>query len=364
MPDRRAANSTAGAIPCSVVPDPAVVLVILLAADAADPSTQAVLPAARRPLGDDTVVLVQQATSTPSDEDAVALARQVHATSAVSLDWEDPAHSRVRVRVFLVNEGGRYEYELVFRPHDDPSERGRAIGLAMTPVLTRAIASARRQLNAEPSAAPPSSAPLAVTPAPQPPPAAAPLGVPDPAGGEGKAAVPTARPHPARVALDVSGVASVGLGGNALGAGPSVGVRAYLLGPVGVHAIAWARFGAVDAASASSSTLAAGGGLVWRIARFGGHSRPLEVGVRADALAMEVALTQGTAGMAVRRARWLTAFDAVLEGACSIASHFDVTAGVGAELVAGPTSVRVGRTTVDDIPLGRMVADLGVRLQF
>ncbi len=136
--------------------DPAIVLVLLLAGDAGDPATQAILPAARRPLGEDTVVLVQQSETTPTDEEALALARQVHAMSAVSLAWEDPAHSRIRLRVFLVEGARRYDYELAFDPRDAPTERGRAIGLAMTPVLTRAIASAHL---AQSQAVPPDPAP-------------------------------------------------------------------------------------------------------------------------------------------------------------------------------------------------------------
>ena len=343
---------------------PAIVLVILLAGDAADPATQAVLPAAKKPLGDDTVVLVQQTESPPSDEEAVALARQVHALSAVSLVWEDPAHSRIRVRVFLVDEAGRYDYELAFGPRDEPSERGRAIGLAMTPVLTRAIASARQAPNPAPPGAAVADAPPANPPAPAPTPTIVVAGTVDPGASDAAGGALSARTRAPGVAFDVAGTASVGIGGNALGAGPSLGLRAYVLGPVGLHAVALGRFGAVDAAAASSFTLAAGGGLVWRIARLGTGSRPLELGLRADVLAMQIALEQDVAGASVRRARWMTAFDGVLEGAWSLASHFEVTAGVGAELVAGPTSVNVGGTTVDDIPVGRMVADLGVRIPF
>jgi hypothetical protein len=339
--------------------DPAIVLLLVLAGDAADPAMQAVVPAARRPLGEGAVVVVHEIESPPSDDEALALAHDLHAVSAVSVVWEDPAHTRVRLRVFLVEGPRRYDYELAFGPRDQPAERGRAIGLAMTPALTRAIAAASRTENT--TALDPAPTPAASSPpssnqnAPE---------APAPSLRERTAPEPlraSARPRP--FALDLAGSASVGIGGSALGAGPTLGLRGYVLGPFALHAVGVARFGAVDAASASSSTLAAGAGVAWRVARVG-RGEPVEWGLRVDVLGMQHSLAQNDGGAVVRRSRWVTACDLVVEGAWSFAEHFGIEAAAGAELAAGTTAVTVGGSTVDHIPPGRIVAELGVRSAF
>jgi hypothetical protein len=337
----------------SIVADPAVVLVILLAADAADPATQAVLPAVRRPLGEDTVVLVQQSDAQRTDDEALALARQVHALSVVTLTWEDPAHSHVRLRVLLVEGPRHYDYNLAFEPGDQPAERGRAIGLAMTPVLTRAIAAAHSPVDASrtgPAQAQESVANDAALPA-------------APAGDQ--AAPPSSAVlRGAFLAADLGSSASVGIGGNALGVGPTVGLRASLLGPLGLHVVGVARFGSVDALSASSATIGFGGGATWRAFRFGGDAHALEVGGRVDVLATQIALSEDMGGTTVRRSRWLTAVDLLAEAAWPLGNHFELTGAVGGEIADGTTAVTVGGTPVDHIPIGRGVVELGVRIPF
>jgi hypothetical protein len=349
------------------VADPAIVLVLLLAGDAGDPATQAILPAARRPLGEDTVMLVQQSETTPTDEEAFALARQVHALSAVSLAWEDPAHTRVRLRVFLVEGARRYDYELAFDPRDAPAERGRAIGLAMTPVLTRAIASAHLS---EPQAGPPDPAPGSA-------PTASPLDAASLASATRSAYAPSPAisssdapprlpygPTRSLLALDVMSSGTVGIGGNALAIGPMLGVRAFVVGPFALHVVGLARLGTVDAASASAATLGVGGGVAWRALRTGEGAHALALGARVDILAMQHALTQDDAGVTVRRSRWLTAFDVVAEGAWPLARHLDIVVGVGGEVASGPTEITVGGRPADHIPVGRGIAELGVHVPF
>jgi hypothetical protein len=295
------------------------------------------------------VVLVQQSETLPSDDEALALARQVHALSVVRLAWEDAAHSRVRLRVFLVDGERRYDYELAFDPHDAPAERGRAIGLAMTPVLTRAIAATR-----------PADAPAPAL-APAPAPASSPGASLE---GRESAPRPPAMHAGSWLALDVASSASVGIGGNALGIGPMVGLRASVLGPMALHAVGVTRFGAVDAASASVATLGVGGGAAWRVLRVGEGAHALDLGARLDVLAMQHALAQDDGGSTVRRARWLTAIDLVAEAAWPLARHLDLMIGAGGEIALGPTEVTVGGRPVDHIPVGRTIAELGVRVPF
>jgi hypothetical protein len=335
------------------VSDPAIVLVLLLAGDAADPATQAVIPAMRRPLGDDTVVLVQQSETPRADADALELAHKVHALSAVSLSWEDAARTRVHVRVLLSKGGQRYDYDLAFHPEDQPVERGRAIGLAMTPVLTWAVGAT--------DSPPPSENRSTTAPETLPAPRQEPPAVEQP-----RESPVVTRPGARTPAfcIDLAGSATVGIGGNALGAGPAAGLRASVLGPFSLHATAGARFGAVSAASATAMTLGVGGGVAARIVRVGTSAHGLEFGARADVLALQVALSEDAGGTSIRRSRWLTAVDLVAEVAWSLDPHFALTAGAGAEIAAGPTSVTVGGTPVDTIPVGRAVGEIGVRVPF
>jgi hypothetical protein len=333
------------------VSDPAIVLVLLLASDAADPATQAVIPAMRRPLGDDTVVLVQQSDAPRADADALELAHHVHALSAVSLSWQDAAHTRVHVRVLLSKGGQRYDYDLAFRPEDQPLERGRAIGLAMTPVLTWAVG---------PTDAPPPAENRSATV-----PETLPATKQEPPVVEQPPEPPVVPSRGTRTfSFDLAGSATVGIGGNALGAGPVAALRASVLGPFSLHATGGARFGAVSAASATAMTLGVGGGIAARIVRVGTPAHGLELGVRADVLALQIDLSEDAGGTSIRRSRWLTAVDVVAEAAWSLDPHFAITAGAGAEIAAGPTSVTVGGTPVDTIPVGRAVGELGVRIPF
>jgi hypothetical protein len=344
------------------VTDPAIVLVLLLAGDAADPATQAILPAARRPLGEDTVLLVQQSETTPSDDQAIALARQVHALSAVSLAWEDPAHSRIRLHVFLVEGPRRYDYELAFDPHDDPAERGRAIGLAMTPVLTRAIASAHLAQASQSDVSPPASNGPTNTPSVAPP---APIAaLPRAIASSESSAWPPSGATGSRLAIELMSSGSVGIGGNALEGGPMLGARAVALGPVALHAMGVARFGSFEAASASATTLGVGGGAAWRLVRLGPGPRALALGARVDVLAMRHALAQNDGGVTVSRSRWLTAVDLIAEATWPLARRLELDVGVGGEIASGPTEVTVGGRPVDHIPAGRTIAELGVHVPF
>jgi hypothetical protein len=351
--------------------DSAIVLILLLAGDAADPATQAAISAVRRPLGEEAVVLVRPSETRPTDDEALALARQVHALSAVTVDWEDSARSRVRVRMQLADGARRYDYELAFKPEDQPAERGRAVGLALTPVLMRAISATHSAgASAQAAGGPPghgtgqeSTRESPAPPALPPPPAA----VPADSGSLEAAGSPSPRarePAPSWFALDITSAGSVGIGGNALALGPALGARAYILGPLALHGVAVARFGAVDAASASAATIGMGGGASFRALRLSGKGLNLEAGLRVDVLAMQIALSQDVGSTSVRRSRWLTAVDFLAEVAWPLQSHFALMAAGGAEIAAGPTTVSVGGAPVDHIPTGRVVAELGVRIPF
>jgi hypothetical protein len=156
---------------------------------------------------------------------------------------------------------------------------------------------------------------------------------------------------------------SVGIGGNALGAGPSLAVRGRVWGPFAVRAFGTARFGEIDAASVMSSAIAGGGGVAWSVAHVGPSGRGrVDFEVCADAMAMQLAVWKRADG--ARRDRWLTAFDARLEIAWAVSTPVALLATFGPELLDGSTAVTVGGATVDHIPALRVVGELGVRAPF
>ncbi len=159
---------------------------------------------------------------------------------------------------------------------------------------------------------------------------------------------------------------SVGIGGSDLAIGPMLGVRGLVVGPFALHAVGLARFGTVDAASASASTFGVGGGVAAAApcerARVPTHSR--SVRESTSSRCCTCAMTQDDAGVAVRRSRWLTAFDVVAEVAWPLARHLDIVVGAGGEVASGPTEVTVGGRPVDHIPVGRGIAELGVHVPF
>ena len=334
--------------------DPVIVLLVLLAADAQDPATQAVAAAARRAIGQDGVVLVQETDTLPQDEDALALGRTVHAASVAEIVWENTARSRVRLHVYVPERASWSDRELVFETWDAPGERGRALGLTLATVLGQAREEAAIMVE---TPVPPAEAP--------PPPVVAP---PELTAPRGASPPPDAAPPPPRarrrfLAIDGTAIAGTGIGGSALGAGPSIAARVYVLDDLALRGVGAIRFGSLDTAAASSTTTALGGGVSFRALRTSGVW-PLELGVRADLLAVEQLVAREALGSTLRRSRWITAADVYVEGAWRLGEPISLVAAVGAEVAFGSTDVTVGGQSVAHIPPGRVLVELGVRVHF
>jgi hypothetical protein len=76
---------------------------------------------------------------------------------------------------------------------------------------------------------------------------------------------------------------------------------------------------------------------------------------------MQHALLRRVDGATLMRDRWLTAADLTIDVAWRITATYDVAANVGTEIAGGPTTITVGGTSVDHIPVVRVVGGLGVR---
>jgi hypothetical protein len=310
--------------------DALIVLLLLAGSDAKDDATApAMTAAARRALGPDAVVLVDERPEVPADADALTLGARLHARGVVEVTWSDAGHRTARVHVHVAERPERLDRELRFAPEDSPAERGRTIGLALATMITE---------RAAPEEPPP-------TPAPAPAPAPA----PDVAQ---RAPAPDVR----RVGIDLLGIGGVGLGGEAAGAGGALGARWYATEGIAARAAAAARFGSLPAADASAYAIMFAGGAAVRLIDAG----DLAISVRGDVLLMRFAVRRD----ALEHSRWIAGADVVLEGAARVADGTYLLGGVGYEVVFGPTDVGVGGAPTTRVPIARLVAELGLRRRF
>src|ERR1700736_5156165 len=77
----------------------ALTLLVLIASgdggrDASGPVATSMARAVREALGADAQVIIREAARVPSDDDAIALGRELHANAVIELLWKDPEHRR------------------------------------------------------------------------------------------------------------------------------------------------------------------------------------------------------------------------------------------------------------------------------
>ncbi len=114
---------------------PVVVLAIVIATqNVDDQATDSMRATAVEALGSEDAVVVREVDETGDDE-TLRIERLVHAQTAAQILWLDDTHTRARVRVHVA-EGNRWtERTIEFAVVDTPTERGRALGFAVTSML-------------------------------------------------------------------------------------------------------------------------------------------------------------------------------------------------------------------------------------
>ena len=110
---------------------PAIIVILVAAADVQNPSTTALTRAAREALGPDAVVVVQEVETNPKPSDAAAVGKKLHADAVASVTWMLPDRRRAHVRVVITSDGHVVDRDLDFTSADADAERGRAVGLAI-----------------------------------------------------------------------------------------------------------------------------------------------------------------------------------------------------------------------------------------
>jgi hypothetical protein len=289
-------------------------------------------------------VVVRETETTPSDTDALALGDALHADALVEVTWPDADRRRAMLHVHASKGAAAWsDREIDFAANDATPERGRTLGFAvasMIPMPSESSASG----SASTSPMPNSSA----TPGPAA--TATPTGAEAPATSEAST----------RVALELLGIASAGVGGSATAYGGEVGARFRIAGDFALRIGGGMRFGTVSEATATSSTARIDAGVAWDFAH--DASRRFVLALRLDAVLLRHALARTDRDE--HGVRWIPGADAFLEVAWSFTPGGAVVLAAGPEVAFGTTRVVVGDTTVESIPPVRLLATLGLRARF
>jgi hypothetical protein len=288
-------------------------------------------------------VVVRETPSAPSDGDALDLGGALHADALVEVSWPDADRRRALLHVHPSKDAAAWsDREIDFAPNDATTERGRTLGFAVASMIP------------SPSATTTTTTISTTTSAAGDPPVVAPTPTPAHAEAPGSDASTT------RMALELVGVASAGVGGNATAFGGEVGARFRLASDLALHVGGGVRFGSDAAADATSNTARFDAGLAWDFAH--AAARRLAFGIRIDAVVLRHALARTDRDE--QGVRWIPGVDAFLEAAWSFTSGGAVVLGAGPEVAFGTTHVVVGNTTVESIPPVRLLAFLGLRARF
>lgn len=296
--------------------NPAIVVILVAAADAQDPSTSALTRAAREALGPEAVVVVQEVEKIPKEKEAAAIGAKLHADAVASVTWTLADRRRAHVRVIVTADGRALDRDLEFAPGDADSERGRTVGLAIVAMVPEA---------------PPREPEPVVVPTP--------VAPPPPKKMEDVA--PSARESQPRFGLDVFGLAAsgpLGLGG---------GLAGRFLPFPSPRASASLRSGPI--ADATLRTIDLTIGIAPQL--YDSFGARVELGLTQQSVTMhgdEQSRLVGTARV-LGEATWWTM------------KSVGIGAAAGVEVAFGETRIVVGDTAVASIPRARFIFELSLR---
>ena len=308
---------------------PAVVLAIVVATqNVDDQATESMRITAGEALGSEDAVVVREVDEA-SDAETLRIERLVHAQTAAQIVWLDGAHTRARVRVHVVETDRWTERTIVFAIVDTPTERGRALGFAVTSMLPEDTLAANPHRG---SKRPADAGPM----------------------------------DELRTAIRL-----VALGRTAISTGTATGYGGSIAGEFFVTPAIAARlgFGAWQGALPKISghdlaSYAALGVSFWP--RRSSNDRRIAVGIRVDALILNHSVTRDEGDKA---SKWLPGMDAMADIALSVSSALDIVTSLGLEAALGDTDLEVQTGNAppfhaDTIPRLRGTAEIGIRVSF
>jgi hypothetical protein len=378
--------------------DPLVIVLLVGAGGAVDPTTSRTAAAMVRTLGADYRVDVREVgAATPGDADALAVEQRVHATAVIELTWTDENHRQAVLRAHIAKTGRWVERTVGFRTADAPIERGRTLGFAAGSMLPQTAAGEPEETpatapsgdatpspRAPGSSTPPSpEAPTGASPedlgtppvpSPKPPePAPAPPRRPDSRtpGPEAAApgpdhAAPTAHVGH-RAAVEFLAVAAQAAGGDGQGIGGQGGVHWFPWDVLSLRIGGGFRAGSVSEAQASTFDTFASAGVVlhpWKATLV----RPFGLALRVDYRLEHDSLSRSSQDSLgpTTQARWLSGFDLLADASWRLGADLEILIGFGVEDVLVPTHVALQTLTgtpeqVATLPPARLAVEAGLR---
>ncbi len=315
-------------------------LVLVTAGASADPSTTALLRAARQALGADANVVLQEYDRTPTDEELSARASAAHAGAVAEVQWLDADRRRATIHAHVDPQGRWIDRQIGFQTSDAPTERGRALGFAIASMLPE-------EWHAEPPKV------TVVVPPQPPPPPREPVEAPRPV------------PPPPRGwvgVIEASAIGATGFTGYADGVGGSLGGRWMFASRFGLRLAGGARVGDVSPAQATSLLVYGALGLV----ALPVHTRSFDLGLRLDFLGMRQSITRpnDVNGASTTEVKYLPGSDLILEGVWFFSEGVGLALGAGGEVAFGKTDIVVRGQTAASVPAPRFIGEGGIRARF
>jgi hypothetical protein len=314
---------------------PLVFTILVAAGQAETAETHALLQALVDALGGEIRTVVHEENGPLTDEALIASERGTTSDVTAAVSWAGSEKVEARVRVHVRASDRWIDRTVGFAFSDDLRERGRTLGFTIASML--------------PDRTP---AQTAATPiGPRPPPTVA--------------LAPSVPPPRSRLALDLMVMGSLGVGGNADGAGGALALRRVLAPRLAMRAEVLGRTGVVQSAQATSLSVHLGvgvtAGLLGDLA-----VRRANLALRADLALFYESLGHLSADDVdrVRQARLLPGGDLMLEGSLPVLGSAALVLGLGAEVAFGRTEVFVHERRVAVLPPLRLVSTLGLRHHF
>jgi hypothetical protein len=310
---------------------PAVVLAIVVATqNVDDQATESMRTTAAEALGSEDAVVVREVEEA-DDAETLRIERLVNSQTAAQIVWLDGTHTRARVRVHVVETDRWTERTIVFAVVDTPTERGRALGFAVTSMLPEDTLAANPYRRAKRPA------------------------------DEG----PTEELR--------TSIRLVALGHTAISTGTATGYGGSIAGEFFVTPAIAARIGVgawqgdlPKIGGHDFASYAALGVAVWP--RRSSTKRRIAVGIRVDALLLNHSVSRDQGDKA---SKLLPGIDALADIALSVSSALDIVTSLGIEAALGDTDLEVttdgpmGSTVhADTIPRLRGTAEVGIRVSF
>jgi hypothetical protein len=321
--------------------DPTLVLLIVIGTSASDrPHGSTISAAVIDALGRDSRVLVEERADEPNDAAAAAVADGVRGSAVAEVTWADDTHARARLHVYLAVDRTWYDRDVAFEPGDAIEERERAIGFLVGAMI--------RETQGTALALPPRPPPVVSQPV-----------LPVVSSAAEVVAPPAAPARPRRFAVDVAGVMTTGIEGDAAGLGPSLRGHVFLIDPISIHAGASLGFGSVDAADARITTtrIVAGARIRWLTV---GSDLAFDLGI--DALTVNHSVRRSDP--AADRDRWLAGGHTDIGVAWRASALLEPFATAGVDAVLGNTPITVAGARLAQIPPFRAVLEVGLKIRF